>query len=129
MLTKQEIFDKVATHLLTQGERAWSNELGGCAYRGIGGLRCAVGCLIPDESYDLMFEGHSPGFGMEKENNIGNRLLAQALNAGGVDIKDKPTMELLGDLQGLHDGAPIVCWSEQLDLVAKKYGLKKLEKT
>ncbi len=47
-MTKQEIFDKVATHLLTQNEKAL-NSVGGCVYRTDKGLKCAVGCLIPVE--------------------------------------------------------------------------------
>ena len=45
----QEIFDKVAKHLLTQNERA-VNASGRCKYR-INGLKCAAGILISDSDY------------------------------------------------------------------------------
>ena len=57
-LSKQEIFDRVAIHLMTQGHPA-VNEDGDCRYRGERGTSCAVGCLIPDELYDPEIEGES----------------------------------------------------------------------
>jgi hypothetical protein len=46
--TAQEVFDQVATHLLTQRQR--STTKGNCAYRGDDGLKCAAGCLLgPDD--------------------------------------------------------------------------------
>ena len=64
-MNKQEMFDKVSTHLFTQGERAMlpkeaqSDEFpaGLCAYRAPNGFKCAVGCMIPDEKYDPKMEG------------------------------------------------------------------------
>ena len=51
MSVLQELFDKIATHLLTQGARS-ENSLGKCLYRGEFGRKCAVGCLISDEEYE-----------------------------------------------------------------------------
>lgn len=52
MMTNQEIFDTVAVHLLTQNKRATkANCSTTCQYRTSEGLKCAVGCLIPDEKY------------------------------------------------------------------------------
>ncbi len=58
-MTPQEIFDKVAKHLFTQGCR--SAELdedtdSACLYRGPEGRMCAVGVLIPDELYNTDME-------------------------------------------------------------------------
>lgn len=55
MLTKQEIFDIVAVHLIKQGERAM-NENGRCLYRSPDGKRCAAGKLMPDHLYKPFFE-------------------------------------------------------------------------
>ena len=55
-MTKQEIFDKVAKHLLTQGVRSVDGANGRCMYRGTNGTKCAAGCLIPDDKYDNRFE-------------------------------------------------------------------------
>jgi hypothetical protein len=54
-MTQQEIFDKVARHLLTQKKRATVS--GHCRYRTPDGCKCAIGCLISDEDYDPEFEG------------------------------------------------------------------------
>ena len=54
-MTEQEVFDTVAKHLLAQGARSKSG--GECAYRGDGGLKCAVGCLIADSDYVKDMEG------------------------------------------------------------------------
>lgn len=61
-MTRQEMFDKVVNHLLTQNKRCsvedvyYTNGLK-CLYRGSSGLKCAIGCLIPDDKYDPMMEG------------------------------------------------------------------------
>jgi len=55
-LTRQQIFDKVAEHLLTQMERSSDSE-GVCLYRGPNGLMCAAGCLISNQEYDEIIEG------------------------------------------------------------------------
>lgn len=55
--TAQEVFDQVATHLLTQKRRSIQN--GRCLYRStIKGteLKCAAGCLIADDEYKTNFE-------------------------------------------------------------------------
>ena len=47
-----EVFNKVEAHLLAQGVRSIrKSKMYMCAYRGAGGLRCSVGCLIKDEFY------------------------------------------------------------------------------
>jgi hypothetical protein len=67
-MTKQEIFDKVATHLLAQGKPSFTR-FGGCQYRGPNGAKCAAGVLIPDDLYDPGYEGdaadHLPARVME----------------------------------------------------------------
>lgn len=55
-MNAQEIFDTVVTHLYTQGKQAVDGE-NGCRYRTASGLKCAVGCLIPDDQYHPSMEG------------------------------------------------------------------------
>jgi len=60
-MNRQEIFDKVKKHLLTQGKRA-VNAMGKCKYRifdenGEVIAKCAIGALIPDEIYVPSMEG------------------------------------------------------------------------
>ncbi len=54
--TPQQIFDTVARHLHQQRGRSVDGVQ--CLYRGPGDLKCAVGCLIPDELYTPDMEGH-----------------------------------------------------------------------
>ncbi len=55
-MTNQEIFDKVAAHLIKQGGPARDADHE-CMYRAPNGYMCAVGCLIPDSAYDPVMEG------------------------------------------------------------------------
>ena len=56
-MKKQEVFNKVAAHLLAQGKPALKGE--DCVYRSKDGLKCAIGCLIPDENYTPEMERKS----------------------------------------------------------------------
>lgn len=60
-MTAQEIFETVSRHLFAQGTQA--RELDVCRYRAFipatgETLKCAVGCLIPDEAYRPTMEGY-----------------------------------------------------------------------
>ena len=59
--TKQQAVDKVAAHLRAQGKQALGTS-GRCAYRGVNGLSCAIGCLDIDEVYQPSWEARSTGF-------------------------------------------------------------------
>jgi hypothetical protein len=113
----QRVFDRVATHLFTQGTRAF--EGGACRYRTEAGLMCAVGCFVPANVYDPDMEG-----------GIRNDLLKY------VDerkIREVPAarmwrhLRLLEKLQTNHDDRDN--WSstarmqEVLASTAKKFGL------
>ena len=53
-MTRQEIFDTIVAHLHAQGQPAISGS--SCFYRSPTGLKCAVGCLIPDDKYSQEIE-------------------------------------------------------------------------
>jgi hypothetical protein len=53
---EQLVFDTVAKHLLTQGKKSLGIS-GNCLYRNEQGLKCAAGCLIPEEQYNVYMEG------------------------------------------------------------------------
>lgn len=109
-LTNQQIFNRVAKHLLAQGRRAMSN--GACVYRGPGGTKCAVGCIIPDELYSPEFEGNNVEGIFKAQPKLWN-LLA---HRGG--------MTLLAHLQeDVHDECPPRMWPSALRSVAVKHGL------
>lgn len=61
----QATFETVARHLLLQGKV--STGAHGCSYSGGGGLKCALGCLIPDAQYDPVFEGVYDSSFIERE--------------------------------------------------------------
>lgn len=54
--TEYDVIKQVGTHLLRQNKRSDDGHMN-CMYRGQGGLKCAVGCLIADDEYKASFEG------------------------------------------------------------------------
>ena len=108
-MTNQETFDKVARHLLTQKARAVTEK--GCRYRTPDGLKCAVGCLIPDELYDPKMEGKTVG-------------AVQQLHAerAGHFFREFDS-GLLDALQAVHDRHEVEQWPSQLLKVADLFGL------
>jgi len=120
-MTKQEIFDKVVKHLLTQKKPAMSSG-GACAYRGQDNTSCAVGCLIPDDKYSMVIEGVGV-LNINVSLNQGHKVLKSILRSEGVDTKDDVTLELLSDLQYLHDGFPYNTWKRELTTLASRFKL------
>jgi len=90
--SRQEIFDYVTPLLFAQGERSMLEGGTTCAYRGVDGMRCAVGFLIPDELYSYGLEGKSA-----MDVDITKRL-------NNVILTDDDLGLFLTDLQDVHDG-------------------------
>ena len=94
----QEIFDHVVPLLFAQGKRSMYHDGNGeltCAYRGDGGLRCAVGFLIPDELYYEDLEGRDVM--SEAVTGVLKNVIPEALlGFDGLGI-------ILNDLQDAHD--------------------------
>ena len=112
-MNRQQVFDRVAAHLLRQNARSMRRDRGDmCAYRGAGGLQCAVGCLITDTAYVSTLEGLGPF----------DASVRHALEKSGVPI-DPDTSELLSDLQAVHDYEAPSAWRSQLTTLAAEYGL------
>jgi len=113
-MNKQEIFDKISTHLIKQGVQAIHNNT--CLYYDEEtGHKCAIGCLIPTELYDYDIEGNSVEelyrFPKFKE-----------------FLKDYD-FELLEDLQHAHDvGTNQEIMLDNLHEVAIKYKLRFTER-
>lgn len=124
-MTRQQIFNKVATHLLTQNKRAVGPD-GGCQYRTHDGLRCAVGALIPDGMYDIGMEGGVVELHHLRDESVvdsmceSTRDLWEALRLGGIDGDDDEVTSLLGDLQRVHDDYDPKAWRERLMVVCGK---------
>lgn len=114
-MNHQEIFDKVAAHLLTQMVKS-QNEAGHkCMYRGTANTRCAVGCLIPDDKYDPS---------MEKVGGIFKVSDIKSLRLDEVGIEANETNQrILGALQFLHDYTLPEDWANNLLEYCQTQGL------
>jgi hypothetical protein len=119
-MTNQEVFDKSAKHLLTQGVKSvrtyteqdpYSSEMyaaSKCMYRGQNGAQCALGCLITDEQYSPKMEDLNP-----------QTLLKKFVLPQFNDV----SVYLLADLQCIHDNNVPAEWRQKLGRLAGKHGL------
>lgn len=106
--TNQGAFDMVVRRLFDGKGRAVNSD-GSCVYRGSGGNKCAVGCLIPNKYYYEEMEGATVG--------------AFTIVGGNVSV------DLLSRLQDIHDDS--CCWDGKTFIavdvlydVAEQYELK-----
>ena len=95
-MTNQQIFDASVSALLTQGSKSWGVERGGCAYRGDGGTKCAIGILMDDDVYDPLYDDKDIGGSVHKMYIEFPRFKTFV---GGVDLT------FLSCLQDIHDDA------------------------
>lgn len=109
LMTNQEVFDKVAKHLLIQGEKS-IGVADKCAYRGENGKKCAIGCLIPDAKYDPSFEGKP----------LSRDDADEVLRAAGLGWHQR---DLGQELQLVHDGEEPENWKGELYAIATKFDL------
>lgn len=130
-MNKREVFQKVKEHLLTQREAAIGND-DECMYRADSGrLKCAVGCLIPDDLYDPDIEGvgitqltikddeqgelkFAPTSQWQHDDAI--HKFAQILNKTGIE-RSSETRAMLCDLQRLHDSEEPDYWEYCLNSI------------
>lgn len=106
---KQQTFDFVARHLLTQNTPA--SIRGSCQYRLPDGRTCAAGCLIPQDQYSVHFEGNSIF------DNGHLSLAGLAIQNLGHDI------ELVRSLQICHDSYVARDWPVVLRKIAREHSL------
>ncbi len=111
-LSKQEIFNIVYKHLLTQNEKSVIYEYGNprCLYRSPNGLMCAAGVLIKDEHYHPKLENHGSM----------HDLVEGSLRASGMDLKDS---FFVSHLQRIHDDHNVSTWKECLEDLAAGHNL------
>lgn len=111
-MTAQQLFDKVAIHLLTQNGKSLSIIYGEdtptCAYRGAGGRSCSIGCLIPDSLYTHEMEG---------------KIIGQLLDCFPELIQFIPDRKLSIELQNIHDSFLPTEWKSELILAARRLNL------
>lgn len=119
MKTKLEIFTEVSKHLSTQNRRSVGVE-GDCLYLAPNGDKCAVGCLIKPEFYKPSLEYHAM-------HSATPELSMALLNSGISD--DQETVELLTELQHIHDNEPIICWKDELACLFRNHFGKSIKET
>jgi hypothetical protein len=105
--TAQEVFDQVAIHLLTQGEKAVKD--GTCLYRTESGLKCAAGALMSDEEYAALPEN-------DRKSSWRNLVYATLAPFEHVD--------LINSLQHIHDSANVDNWERYLLITARDFNLR-----
>lgn len=119
-MTKQEIFDHVATHLLTQGRRSQNPNDKRCLYFGPDGTRCAIGCLYPPEVREA-FEGTTYNYA-DLDSIVSEEDVVDILGSDFLDhlISHR---NLLQHLQHIHDSIEPLCWDIALEESAKFHDL------
>lgn len=91
-MSNQEIFDEVVKGLESQSWIASIGENGYCQFRGLGGRKCAIGWLIPDDDYNKAFENLNGDI---------ERLLKKLEQSYTIEL-----LEFLWELRDLHDDLP-----------------------
>jgi len=118
MLNKQEIFDRITKHLLTQNKKAqWgdSDNFGHkvCQYKTKDNLKCAIGCLIEDSILNTGLQGTV--YSLEVQAALCKSLMIEKLENSEVDF--------LRTLQKIHDVDHESTWEEQLKQFASRNNL------
>ena len=94
--TTEEVFEYIRNHLLTQNRRS-ANIDGTCMYKNEQGLKCAAGCLIPDDMYYPDLE-YRKWFALVTRN-----------------FAPEDHMELIQEMQRIHDDYDPITWEFDLD--------------
>lgn len=120
MLSVQEAFDQGARHLLRQNEKAFED--GKSRYRTREGLKCGVGCFIPDAEYRPEFEG--VGIGLSGPGHVEHDRAEDVRALRRVLKKVAPHWSLLTSLQSIHDFRDVCDWPSRLKVTGKSFKLK-----
>ncbi len=99
-MNHQQVFDKVARHLLTQGEKAVDRH-GNCQYLADNGLKCAIGALFPE----------------------GGRSLFHIKTIRFLNLQTNADFMLLREFKEIHDDMDCSKWHQALKEVAKSHNL------
>lgn len=111
MLSSQQIFTKSATHLLKQGKQALKGTE--ARYR----IGENVGCAL----FPFTKVGYNKGRKIENQNAL-HKDVQSVLWQNGVNVERD--LDLITDLQDIHDHHAPIMWPDMLASVAKKHDLK-----
>lgn len=114
--TAQDVFTQVATHLLTQNAKSYS-ETGDCLYRGLNNTKCAAGCLIADDEYkpEMDCSVQTNKYSLPTAGTTWPSLITRGL------IPTTVHRDLIISLQSIHDTSNIDDWKWQLEIIAKNH--------
>lgn len=116
MLSTKDIYERVKAHLLAQ--RAVSeDENGSCRLRSSDGRKCAIGSLVADDVYRPEIEG----IGISYYQHAKDGTLLRALYASEVDAYNPEIIELLIELEEVHDDFGVEQWPQLLDRVGQRH--------
>jgi hypothetical protein len=116
MLSARDIYERVCAHLLKQ--RAVSeDENGSCRLRSAHGRKCAIGSLVKDDVYDPAIEGT----GISYYRHAQDGKLLRALYASDVNAYDLGIIELLCELEQVHDDASVDQWPHLLSALGRRH--------
>lgn len=107
---RQAIFDKVVSFARKQNKKSVDPTTRDCLYRGPKGIKCFIGCLIPNSRYSKDLEGSS----------IQQIEVQKA--AFGVSLSSKD-VRFMFSLQRIHDDHDPSDWNIEFEKFAKNYGL------
>jgi hypothetical protein len=110
--TAQQVFDQVASHLLTQNAKSiaknpHSDDPGNtyCVYKSPNNLACAAGCLIATDEYKEVWE------------EVAWDRLVKDYNVPDTH------QDLISKLQMVHDSRDVEKWPGELRSIANAFGL------
>jgi hypothetical protein len=112
-MTPQEVFDKIVSHLRSQGKPSIGKH-GGCKYRNEQNCKCAVGCLIEDDEYSPKMEGLVIFDLIKMEHDFIPETLKKRL---------EPHATLLNNLMQVHDFRSVELWEPSFQGIAKEFSL------
>lgn len=117
-MKKKQVFQTVATHLLTQNSKSVDgSDLGNCAYQNNDGKQCAIGVLIDSKNYKSDLESQAAD-ALE---------VIQAVEKSLDTNITKSDRDLLCQLQDIHDYINVRSWREELEGLARREFNKTLE--
>lgn len=117
-MNRQQVFDLVANHLLTQMEKSYDSQ-GRVARRSPTGLKDVIGILTPDWLYNKSNFEYLDVMQMYIHSKTEDYDLFFGLFDVGV------TINFLEDLCNIHDHGQPQVWQQQLDRLADQYQLNK----
>ncbi|SAL25709.1 hypothetical protein AWB71_01428 [Caballeronia peredens] len=116
MLSPKDIYERVSSHLLMQ--RAVSeDDNGSCRLRSPEGRKCAIGSLLHDDLYDPALEG----VGISYYRHAQDGQLLRALYASNVNAYDPNIIDLLIELEQVHDDSDVTEWPHLLAALGRRH--------